>query len=360
VLCWVCTVGCQDGTQNNPFAQVAPSELAAPTASLVAAARSATASPPAAQPARSEPAAVPQPAAAASPGALPEFFPGTSLPVAQILSVLGAAELQKFRPVGTTSTVFRSAIAAPFRAAFKLATRQNPYGPVAEVAAYRLARCLGLSNVPPAVLRTLDVNQLRAGLEAPFRERWPSIAERLLIQHGSVEGAAIFWVEGMRDLDMAAGPPRETQLRALSQSEPLPERMPPLAAQLSNLLAFDYLIANWDRWSGANVKGDLSGRILYMRDHDVGFAAHVGELQQRRMLGNLLAAERFSRGFVARLRALTRSAYERELAEDAGFAGQQRLSAASLDGLFDRRITLLSHVQALIDQYGESRVLAFP
>jgi hypothetical protein len=353
-------VGCQARTQGSSFMQLEPSELAAPTASLVAATRSASTPPVRSQPARLEPPTAAQPAAADGSVGLSEFFPGTSLPVAQILGVLGAAELQTFRPVGTTSTVFRSALAAPFRAAFKLATRQKPYGAIAEVAAYRLSRCLGLSNVPPAVLRKLDVSQLHAGLEAPFLARWPSIAERLLIQRGSVEGAAIYWVEGMRDLDMAAGAPREAQLRTLRQSEPLPERLPPLAAQLSVMLAFDYLIANWDRWSGANVKGDLSGRILYMRDNDAAFAAHVSEAQQRRLLASVLAAERFSRTFVMRLRALTRSAYERELAEDAGFADQHRLSDASLDGLFDRRVTVLSHVQALIEEYGEARVLAFP
>jgi hypothetical protein len=108
------------------------------------------------------------------------------------------------------------------------------------------------------------------------------------------------------------------------------------------------------------VKGDASGQILYMRDNDAGFAAHVSEAQQRRLLVRLLAVERFSRSFVTRLRALTPSSYERELAHDAGFAGAHRLSARSLAGLFDRRATLLSHVQALIEEHGEACVLAFP
>jgi hypothetical protein len=374
-------VGCQARTQETPFRQLR-SEIAPLTASLGIAVQSASKpllnlqplatvvrapAPPQAVaklavPSTKPALVAPPPIAAVSEGSAtaPESFAGTHVSQAEILRGLSRAELKTFRPVGTTSTVFRSALDAPFRAAFKLATQRKPYGAIAEVAAYRLARCLGLSNVPPAVLRKLDVRLLRRGLDAAFSDSWPTISERLLTQYGFVEGAAIYWIEGMRDLDIGAGEARERQLRGLLQEEALPDASQPLAAQLSSLLAFDYLIANWDRWSGGNVKGDASGQILYMRDNDVGFAADVSEVQQRRLLVRLLAVERFSRSFVTRLRALTPSAYERELAQDAGFAGGHRLSARSLAGLFDRRASLLSHVQALIEEHGEARVLAFP
>jgi len=288
-------------------------------------------------------------------------FVGSSLDSDTILKALSQSELSALRPVGSTSTVFRSQLDAPFRAAFKAATQRRPLGPVAEVAAYRLARCLGLDNVPPAVLRRVPVSVLQQQLDAEFVRQWPRIAPRLLTEHdGSVEGAAIFWIEGLRKLDLASPSVRAGTQRVLSLSEPLPDPPPPLAAGLSSLLAFDYLIGNWDRWSGGNVKGDATGQILYARDQDAAFGGRLSEPLQRRLLDPVLATERFSRQFVQRLRALTRSAYHSELARDAVFAERPRLDERSLARLFDRRATLLSHVNALIEERGEQRVLAFP
>jgi hypothetical protein len=289
------------------------------------------------------------------------MFPGTSLRPEQILSALSQSELRALRPVGSTSTVFRAQLDAPFRAAFKAATQQRPLGAVAEVAAYRLARCLGLDNVPPAVLRRVPTRALRQELEAEFVRQWPSIAARLLLgRDGSVEGAAIYWIEGLRGLDLVNPEWRAGAQRALRLSQPLPAPPPPLASDLSNMQAFDYLIGNWDRWSGSNVKGDAAGKILYVRDQDAAFPGRLSEGLQRRLLEPVLACERFSRRFVERLRMLTRSSYERELAVDALFAQRHRLDERSLAGVFERRAALLTHVTALIAEHGEDLVLAFP
>jgi hypothetical protein len=289
------------------------------------------------------------------------MFPGTSLNPEQILSALSQSELRALRPVGSTSTVFRAQLDAPFRAAFKAATQQRPLGAVAEVAAYRLARCLGLDNVPPAVLRRVPTRTLRQELEAEFAQQWPSIAPRLLVSRdGHVEGAAIYWIEGLRGLDLVNPEWRASAQRVLRLSEPLSDPPPPLASGLSSMQAFDYLIGNWDRWSGSNVKGDATGQILYVRDQDAAFAGRLREGLQRRLLEPVLASERFSRRFVERLRMLTRSSYERELAADALFAERHRLEERSLAGVFERRAALLSHVTALIAAHGEDRVLAFP
>jgi hypothetical protein len=288
-------------------------------------------------------------------------FVASDLEVASILTALGRSELRALRPVGRTSTVFRAQLDAPFRAAFKAATQRRPFGYIAEVAAYRLARCLGFDNVPPAVMRRVPAHKLRQELDAEYVRRWPSIASRLATSRtGDVEGAAIFWIEGLRNLDLANPLERARVQRLLQLAEPLSEPVPPLAARLSSLQAFDYLIGNWDRWSGGNVKGDASGQILYARDQDAAFPGRLSETLQRRLLDPVLATERFSRRFVERLRALTRSVYERELAGDAVFAEQPRLDERSLVGVFDRRAALLSHVSALIEEHGEEQVLAFP
>jgi hypothetical protein len=281
----------------------------------------------------------------------------------QILRELRTAPMLSFRAVGTTSTVFRTILKGPsFRAAFKTATHGRPFGALAEVAAYRLSRCLGMINVPPAVMRRTTAQQLQLGLEAGSGS-WVDIAPRLLSdEDGNVWGSAILWVEGLRDIELSTPAGRERALSSLSQAQPLPDPSPPMAAQLSDLLAFDFLIGNYDRWSGANVKGDASGEVLIIRDHDFAFAPLLSEQLQRRMLQPLTRSERFSRSLVQRLRALTPASFQRELGQDTSLAMKPRrgLNSQVLHGLFDRRAALLSHVQALIEEYGEERVLVFP
>src|SRR5262245_52728072 len=102
-----------------------------------------------APPTAAESAAAALPPRAITPPAPPELLAGTFMLQQDILRGLGRARLRRVRPVGSTSTVFRSELDVPFRAAFKLATRERPNAALNEVAAYRLARCLGLSNVPP-------------------------------------------------------------------------------------------------------------------------------------------------------------------------------------------------------------------
>ena len=289
------------------------------------------------------------------------LFAGTQFRQGELLAGLASGELSALRPVGSTSTVFRAQLNRNFRAAFKTSTHQRPSGHVAEMAAYRLARCLGLDNVPPAVLRRVPVAMLRRELNPEYASSWPSIVSQLWVSRdGLVEGVAIYWIEGLQDIDLASAEGRAAAARALRLSEPMPDASQSTAASLSTLQAFDYLIGNWDRWSGGNVKGDASGRILYMRDHDAAFPGKMSEALQRRLLEPVVASERFSRSFVQHLRALDRGAFERELARDPLYAAHPRLDERHLAALFDRRGALLSHVAVLIEEHGEARVLAFP
>lgn len=290
-----------------------------------------------------------------------ERFAGSAFFVPQILSELAVARLRELKPVGSTSTVFRATLDAPFRAAFKAATRARPRGPTAEVAAYRMARLLGLSNVPPAILRKVPRDTLQRELEPRFAGAWPKIAEQLRVDtRGEVEGAAIFWIDGMQDLAIGERPVRELALRALRQSEEIPEGLRALLPQLSNLLVFDWLIGNTDRWSGANVKGDATGQLLYIRDQDFAFA-RLSTAQQERLLAPLTHSERFSRSLIQRVRNLTRERFERELAQDPIFLRQPpRIEEPVMAAVFERRDKLLAHVDGLVAKHGQDAVLLFP
>jgi hypothetical protein len=286
-------------------------------------------------------------------------FAGGVVDDAEALRQLAQAEPLSFKPVGSTSTVFRTKLRAPLDAAFKVASHDRPLGPAAEVAAYRVARCLGMDSVPPAITRELPLARIDGRLEPEAEERWPEIEARLVVSaQGIVRGAAIYWIKELRELDFGGQPARPIALGWLSDGGELPEAQRALARAFSELFAFDYVIANGDRWSGGNVKGDAAGTRVWVRDHDLAFASHPPG-KQRELWKLVTQVDRFSRGFVTRLRALDRACLERELREDPAGALGELLSERQLVELLDRRAALLSHVDALIAERGEARVLAF-
>jgi len=311
----------------------------------------------------SEPHAAPAPRADdAHTGDAFERFPGSTFSVEQIVRVLASSTFSELRPVGTTSVVLRASLDAPFRAALKLATQDLPMAPATEAAAYRLSRCLGLTTVPPAVLRRLPYRDIERAIDPRHIERWAELAPRVTVDSGSqVEGVAIFWVEGLRDLAIAAREDRQPVLQVLLQGSVVSAEQQLMAAQLSDLSVFDLLLGNGDRWSGGNVQGDVSGQWLYIRDHDHGFATHLRQDVEARLITQIAGVERFSRGLIARVRSLTAADFEREWTRDPLLAARSAwLRERVLPGVFARRAKLLDHVQGLVLRHGEDAVLAFP
>lgn len=295
-----------------------------------------------------------------APGPGQVYFPGASRTHDEILDHLVHAEARSFRPVGSTSTVFYTRLVGKGDAAFKAASKDRPLGPAAEVAAYRLGRCLGLSAIAPAASRSVSVAQLESLLIEEARGTWPQIRERLIIEaDGTVQGAMIHWIQDLSDvgLDSAHGFSRASEWLRLDT--PLPEAERPLAASLSTLLGFDYLIGNFDRWSGGNARGSADGRRLYLRDHDLAFPAAMRRKLHRRLWDSFRQVERFSARFYARVKALSPECLERELSHDAGFAPGRSLRDIHLDPVFDRRQAVVSHIEALIETRGRGAVLVF-
>jgi hypothetical protein len=285
-------------------------------------------------------------------------FAGTGLTQELILHQLAAGQPLSFRPVGSTSTVFRMRMAGPVDAAFKSVTVDRPLGPLAEVAAFRLARCLRLDNVPPAVARSLPLSTIRDGLDASERGAWNEIAALLDVgAAGLVHGVAIYWIPDLSDVGLESRSDDRRALGWLHGRGKLPEERRALAGSVSTMVAFDYLIGNFDRWSGGNVRGDARGQRVYIRDHDLAFPAKMRERLHRRLWQTAVKVERFSRSFYAQLRALDRGCFERELAMDTN--ARAKLSERQILGVFDRRNALLSHVEALIAVRGRERVLVF-
>lgn len=287
-------------------------------------------------------------------------FVGTDHGPDFILHRLRSGKTRSYKPVGSTSTVFKVKLAGSVNAAFKSTTSDRPNGPHAEVAAYRLSRCLGLNNVPPAILRDVPVSDIQRKLEGVKREEWAEIRDRLVVSEDkTVRTAAIYWVKGLHPLEVDSNLGMEEWTRWLSVDGQIPDESRQLAAQISTMVVWDYLIGNFDRFSGGNARGNAEGDVVYLRDHDVAFGGRLGDKIHHRILRRMLRAERFSKSFISALRALTETQYRAELARDPAWVNGELVTDRALEHLFDRRRAAISHIDSLIGIYGEQTVLAF-
>lgn len=128
-----------------------------------------------------------------------------------------------------------------------------------------------------------------------------------------------------------------------------------LGSQLSQLLTFDFVTTNWDRFSvleayyGANNQF-AQGRFISI---DNGAAFHTQPMQRVNEL--LPKMTRFSRRQIAALRALRPGQLDLLL-----FPVQTEESKLRMKIFWQQRDVLLAHVDKLIQEHGAQRVLGFP
>lgn len=256
------------------------------------------------------------------------------------------------KSIGHTSYVLELTLSNGTKAVFKPRSRL-PLGDrryKGEIAAYRLARALGLDDVPRAVPRSF---------EAPLLRDAEGFAQKALVDpDGRVRGALMPWIDEYRVLPLeddawrAKWEPWLTDPRAR-----IPDDQSALAAEISTMIAFDYVTANWDRWSGGNVAQDgATGRVLFV-DNDGAFYESPPQAALRRQLALLRRVVRFSRGFVRALRGLD----ERKLHDVFGdeSPGVPLLPDRVIAAADARRRTVLGVVDARVGDAGEDVTLDF-
>lgn len=300
--------------------------------------------------------AQPLPPIAARPLEEARTFAAGGVSETAIVAALANAHPDRFRAVGTTSLTFHADLAGSIDAAFKPESRLHPRGWLAEVAAFRVARELGLDSVPPAVLRRVDRGQLRRRLDpGADGATLDDIASELVFTGPAVRGAFIYWVPGLQrtDLDTAAGIARWSEW--LRQGGVIPDGQRPIARDISNALVFDYVVGNRDRWSGGNLSLVDGGRVV-LRDHNLAFPYALGEGVHRRMLESLMRGQRFSRRTIGRLIAMDEEALRAAVADHDP---ESVLDERQVAHVMERRATVLSYVGALIEAHGEDAVLFF-
>jgi hypothetical protein len=235
-----------------------------------------------------------------------------------------------------------------------------------ELASYYLDRELGLGRVPPAIGRRIEWEQLRPHAAGDRR------IDEAVVRGGTVRGSVVWWIPTVLEpVALPAG--WESWLRVESASYPSPFERPEIylaqrrrgvkspipraeepkfvdrAAELSDLIVFDYLIDNVDRWGGGftNVRTlGRDGALIYL-DNANGFAPRrkASEVSEAR----LKFVQRFRRSTIEAIRRLDVPSLERRMSSDPL---APLLSETQLRDLDVRRGKLLTHIAQVQKVHG--------
>jgi hypothetical protein len=251
-----------------------------------------------------------------------------------------------------------------------------------EIASYHLDRELGLGRVPPTIGRRIEWEQLRPVAGADDK------IEEVVVRDGRVRGSVVFWIsdppvplelprgweswlrlEGTNQVSpfqrvddykrqrgsMPGSPTGAPGMKTLAVAEPSAPEFADRPAELSDLILFDYLIANIDRWGGGqtNVRVLSRSKPLIYLDNANGFApqAKPSPVNEAR----LTALHRFRTKTIEALRALDLGKFRERLASDPL---APVLSEKQLAELEQRRERVLEHVAEMQQRYG-ARALAW-
>lgn len=248
------------------------------------------------------------------------------------------------------------------RAAFKPNQTNMQTIPRKEVAAYRINRLLGLNSVAPALGREFHMDDIIASLVPDHAYHLPRLEAEMVRDDGFVAGELSWWIPiityaeigGFR-IDSVEG--IVTWKRYLAIGGKIPPRDRSMAAQISDMLLFDFVINNMDRWSGGNTRASADGSTLYFMDNTLSFG--VDPDGHPKSLVYLQRSQRFSRSMVTALRNLDK----RQLGEALEYEVEpfeELLTEAEARAVLSRRDVALDYIEQLIEMHGEAEVLVFP
>src|SRR6185312_11114960 len=256
---------------------------------------------------------------------------------------------------GGSSISFRVDFADGSRAAWKptqTITRK-------EIAAYRLNRLLGLNAVPPAAPRAVSRDELFSHLHPDSLEYLPRIkAETIFNPAGITYGTASYWIPTIKDsgFDTPDGQ-RLTTAWLTVGGEPIPPDRMSMAEQVSDLIVFDFLTSNPDRYSGGNMKMSPDGTELFYMDNTMSFFVDAAGPQRNREV--LFRTQRFSKRLYVALDHVTTPRLHRAMAQEPG-ATYDILTPAEIAAVVGRRQVIQQYVRELIAKLGAREVLFFP
>lgn len=298
----------------------------------------------------------------------------------ELLERLRSGQLQHVeKGTGSRTLAFKVALESGMQAYYKPEQRLSSANWYAEVAAFYLDRALGLGRVPPVVSRRVSWKQLEAAAADDSRRKTVAVDRAM-----SVRGALIAWLpdellpaktppgwedwlrnEPWNPLSVTPFQSAATYQRALTEQrrrrnggeasiagkrEPPPPAREELPAELSDMIVFDFLAGNGDRFGDDNANlltlGD-KGRLIFL-DNGSGFSPSP----PRAVLDARLASvSKFRRRTIDALRALDTQALKATMAADP--LGPI-LDAAMWRGLETRRTAVLEQVARQEKRFGDA------
>ncbi len=203
--------------------------------------------------------------------------------------------------------------------------RERNESPRYEIAAYLISDALGFHKVPRILAKSFNYQKfieladkdekLKAFLAPRKKELEPKGSE--------LQGALLTFVSDLKwpkidgfSLESTKGIKRWTSY--LQATTKIPEDRKNLLEQVSNMIVFDFIIGNQDRWSGGNLLAqDKKGQIsLVLIDNSMSF----GRTKKGHGIAKtqLLKLQTFSKDFIARIRSFTYSELESVLDKGRG------------------------------------------
>jgi hypothetical protein len=263
------------------------------------------------------------------------------------------------KSIGHTSVVFKVKLDGDLDAAFKPRSKRGGKRYAGEIAAYRLARTLGLLNVPAAFPRSFDAMEFRRVLGGGATSGAGALfdAEVISESDGQIRGAIIPWLTRFELLPLESPVWRARTRAWLNDATQINNADRAMAGQISTMIGFDYLTANWDRWSGGNVAIDRTTNTILFIDNDGAFFEPPPPVATATQLARVRETFRFSRSFVAALRGLDEATVASSLGIE--FETTQLLAPKARAAVSRRCVELLQIIDEKIRAASEGNVLAF-
>jgi Golgi casein kinase, C-terminal, Fam20 len=308
-------------------------------------------------------------------------------PDAELLEPLRSGQLQSATKGTSGRTLaFKLTFESGAQGYYKPEQRLASASSRAEVAAYDLDRALGLGRVPPVTSRKLAWKPLEAAARNDARKR-AIVVDR----DGEVRGALIAWlsetlapleappgwenwlrIEPRTPADVNPFQPAAAYKRALADARKRralqapntaaeadapkvdssqPAR-PDLPAELSDLVVFDYLTANSDRFESRDNLLTLGpqGPLIFL-DNGAAFSASAAAAERPLLDARLAFVSKFRRSTIEALRGLDSEALRATMAADS--LGPL-LDEAAWRGFEARRAAVLEHVAQLEKRFGDA------
>lgn len=259
---------------------------------------------------------------------------------------------------GGSSLSFRIDLGDGSRAAFKPAQTNLQTIPRKEVAAYRINRLLGLAAVPPAAPRLVTSDELLSNLHPDSQKSLPRIrSETLFNPLGKTVGVAMYWIPEIKDSKLDIGEGLAQSNLWLTQGNTIPSDKSALAAQVSNMRVFDFVISNPDRYSGGNMLMSPDGSSLFFMDNTLAF--FLDPSGNEKTGPPLRRTQRFSRRLFEALPRLTAEGIAQAFAAEKD-SPYEILTPSEVRTVVSRREAVQRHISDLFRVHGENNVLCFP